>query len=180
MEKLIQLMLKNLTIRGASNKTQEAYIRIVKKFCEYFSTLPDELSTKHVKDYLFYLISEEKRSPHTIGVTLAAFKFLYIECLERPEVMLSIPNIKQDKKLPVVLNPEEIRSIIDAADNLKHKALLATIYSAGLRTTEAARLRVQNIDSNRMQIRVHNSKGAKDRYTILSDTALKILRQYWK
>lgn len=180
MEKLIELMLKNLTLRGASGKTREAYIRVVKKFCEYFSALPDELSTKHVKDYLFYLINEEKRSPRTIGVTLAAFKFLYIECLERPEVMVPIPNIKQDKKLPVVLNPEEIQAIIDAADNLKHKALLVTIYSAGLRTTEAAQLRVQDIDSKRMQIRVHNSKGAKDRYTILSETALEILRKYWK
>ena len=78
------------------------------------------------------------------------------------------------------MNPKEIEAIIDAADNLKHKALLATIYSSGLRTTEAAQLRVQDIDSSRMQIRVHNSKGAKDRYTILSEIGLKILRQYWK
>ena len=180
MEKLIQLMLKNIKLRGFSKKTQDAYIRTAKEFCNYFSTLPYELDSSHVKDFLFHLINEKKRSARTLGVTRAALKFLFKECLARPDVMESVPSMKKEKKLPVVLNPKEVEAILDAADNLKHKALLATIYSAGLRTAEASRLRIQDIDSKRMQIRVHNSKGAKDRYTILSETALKYLREYWK
>jgi len=180
MEELIQLMLKNIKLRGLSKNTQKIYIRIAKEFCNHFSASPRELDTNHVKDYLFYLINEKKIASKTIGLTRAALKFLYKDCLSRPEIMESVPSIKKEKKLPVILNPKEIEAIIDSACNMKHKALLATIYSAGLRTSEAAQLKVQDIDSSRMQIRVNNSKGAKDRYTILSQTALKYLREYWK
>ncbi len=180
MKNVSERMLKNLELKGASAKTKEAYLRIIKKFSDYFMESPENLGTEEIKRYLLYLINEKKQASSTIQVAHAALTFLFKNTLEKSWEMDSIPRIKSEKKLPTVLSPREISAILDTTENTKHKALLSVIYSSGLRVSEAANLRISDIDSQRMQIRVVNSKGAKDRYTILSDAALVLLREYWK
>ena len=122
----------------------------------------------------------KKRAIRTLDVAYAALKFLYNTVLEKPWELIPVPRVKTEQKLPVVLSIEEINKLFSVIENIKHKALLSIVYSAGLRATEAAQLKVTDIDSKRMQIRIENSKGAKDRYTILSEKTLYILREYWR
>ena len=129
--------------------------------------------------YLLHLIRDKHQAPQTLDVAYSALKFLYHTVLNRPLDISPVPRSKQSQKLPVVLSTEEITKLFSCIKKIRHKALLTLIYSAGLRTSEAANLKVSDIDSKRMQIRIQNSKGAKDRYTILSETALLTLREYY-
>jgi len=180
MDNLFNNMQEYLELRGLSENTQRSYLRILRQFSEHFNNSPAKLGTNEIKKYLLYLLREEKRSSSTIGVVYAAIKFFYSIVLKRPWVIIEIPHMKKEKKLPIVLNREEINAIINAPTNLKHKAILTLLYSAGLRVSEVGNLKIEDIDSSRMQIRVQNTKGKKERYTILSKNALQILRQYWK
>ena len=180
MDNVLKNMQEYLELRGLSDNTQSAYLRIVRKFSEFFNNSPEKLGAKEIKKYLLHLLRNQKQSSSTIGVTYAALKFFYTIVLRRPWVIIEIPHMKKEKKLPVILNREEINAIIDAPTNIKHKAILTLLYSSGLRASEVGRLKIEDIDSSRMQIRVQNTKGKKERYTILSKEALKTLRQYWK
>ncbi len=170
---------KNMDIKGFSPRTKKIYLREIGKFIEYFRKSPEKISTDEIKDYLHFLITEKKSSSSVVRQAYSAIKFLYVSVLEGKWEFSNIPRMKQEKRLPVILDISEVLSIVEATSNIKHRAILAVIYSSGLRVSEAANLKITDIDSKRMQIRIEQAKGAKDRYTLLSVFALDLLRKYW-
>ena len=180
MDTVFKKIKENCELRNLSENTQRSYQFVVRQFSEYFNTSPEKLGTLEIKEYLLHLINGKKYSTQTLDVHYSALKFFYNSVLARPWEIFPVPRVKRKKKLPVVLSTEEVTKLLSKINNIKHKALFTVIYSAGLRTSEAAHLKISDIDSLRMQIRIENSKGAKDRYTILSEKTLLILREYWK
>lgn len=180
MDAIINRVQENCELRNLSENTIRSYVHIIRQFSEHFNTSLEALGTEEIREYLLHLKRDKKYTTQTQDVVYSALKFLYQSVLNRPWEIAPVPRAKQAVKLPVVLSAEEITALLSAIKNIRHKALLSLIYSAGLRTSEAAHLKVSDIDSARMQIRIQHSKGAKDRYTILSETALQLLRDYWK
>lgn len=178
MTPLREEMTRDLELKGFSPKTKYAYINFVKNFANYYGTSPDQLGAEEIKQYLHYLITEKQVSQSVINYS--ALKFFYGVTLQRNWDGLQIPRTKSPKRLPVVLASSEITSLFKTVDNLKHLAILTTTYSAGLRVSETANLRLMDIDSQRMQLRIQQGKGKKDRCTILGVENLHILRSYWK
>ncbi len=179
MSKLREQMIIEMDLRGFSQKTKVAYIRHIEKFTRYFKKSPEKLGEAEIKTYLHYLLIQKNMSQSYNSIAYSALKFLYANTLKQDWNQFRIPRSKKAKRLPVVLSREEVKKIFDATNNLKHKAIFMTIYAAGLRVSEAANLKISDIDSNRMQLRIQGGKGRKDRYTLLSATNLNILRQYW-
>jgi len=179
MSTLREQMKGDLELRGLSPHTQESYLRHVSLFSRHFNRSPRHLGEREVKDYLLYLIREKRSSSGTVTQCYCALKFFYERTLKRKWVIEGIPRIKRERNLPVVLDREEVESLFSVTKNIKHRAILMLIYSSGLRLTEAAHLKVSDIDSKRMVLRIRQGKGNKDRYTILSKVALEILREYW-
>jgi site-specific recombinase XerD len=138
------------------------------------------LGDPEIREYLHHLIQEKKACQSSISQAYSALKFFYETTLKRDWNGFRIPRVKMGKKLPVVLSLQEIQAIFSAVGNLKHRAVLMTIYSAGLRLSEVVHLKVSDVDSQRMTIRVQQGKGQKDRYTLLGQRTLDILRDYWK
>ena len=181
MDTIFTRIKENCELRNLSENTQISYRRIARQYFDFYNGIsPDELGTEEIRMYLLHLIRDKHQATQTLDVAYSALKFLYHTVLNRPLDISPVPRSKQSQKLPVVLSTEEITALFSCIKKIKHKALLTIIYSAGLRTSEAANLKVSDIDSKRMQIRIQNSKGAKDRYTILSETALLTLREYYK
>jgi site-specific recombinase XerD len=179
MGKLKEKKQKNMDIKGYSPRTKKLYLKEIEKFVGYYCKSPEEISTEEIKDYLHYIITEKKCSSSVLHQAYSAIKFLYVTVLGGKWGFSNIPRMKQEKRLPVILDTSEVLSLVHATSNIKHRAILTVIYSSGLRVSEAAKLKITDIDSKRMQIRVEQAKGSKDRYTILSDFALDILRKYW-
>lgn len=173
-------MIMDLQLKGFSEQTQKAYISHVKTYAKYFGQSPEKLGTNEIKQYLHYLIMERKLSKSYINTTYSALKFFYTVTLDREWEMKQIPRVKREKKLPTVLSKIEVKKLFDVTTNLKHKAILMTVYGGGLRVSEVANLKPGDIDSANMQIHIRLGKGNKDRYTILSKVNLRILREYWK
>jgi len=180
MANIINQMKINLQLRGYSPKTQEAYIGYIKRFSNYYDKPFEELGTKEIRRYLYYIQIIKKYSDSYINQNYSALKFLYKTVLHQEWSVEKYPRLRKNKKLPVVLSKSEVKDIFSAITNFKHKTILTTIYSAGLRISEAANLTIEDIDSKNMQIRVKQGKGKKDRYTILSKSNLQILREYWR
>jgi len=180
MSVLKENMTMDLQLKGFSEKTQKAYISHVKAYAKHFGQSPDKLGINEIKQYLHYLIMERKLSKSYINITYSALKFFYTVTLGREWEMKQIPRVKRDKKLPTVLSKGEVKKLFDATTNLKHKAILMTVYGGGLRVSEVVNLKPGDIDSENMQIHIRLGKGNKDRYTILSKVNLMILREYWK
>ncbi|MBF8984901.1 site-specific integrase [Lutibacter sp. B2] len=180
MSTLREKMSMDLQLKNYSPKTQQAYIRYVKRYSEYFHQSPDQLGTDEIRAYLHYLIINKKVSSSYINSVYSALKFFYQITLKREWDIKEIPRMKKHKKLPVVLSTSEVKQIFEATTNLKYRAIFMTIYAAGLRISEASNLKISDIDSKNMQIRVIQGKGKKDRYTLLSIENLKVLREYFK
>lgn len=180
MGKLRDQMLADLQLRGATTRTQETYLREVSNLAKYFNRSPEELGEDELKEYMLYLMKERHLSDGTYRFYVAALKFLYRTTLKREWVVEKIKCPKRKRKLPVVLDLSEVESLFSVTKNLKHKAMLMITYSSGLRVSETARLKMTDIDSKRMTVRIRQGKGGNDRYSILSQTALEQLRQYWK
>ena len=180
MGKLRDQMLVDLQLRGATPRTQKTYLREVSNFAKYFNRSPKELGEGELKEYMLYLMKERHLSDGTFRFYVAALKFLYRTTLKREWVVEKIKCPKRKRKLPVVLDISEVESLFSVTTNLKHKAILMITYSSGLRVSETARLKMTDIDSKRMMVRVRQGKGGNDRYSILSQTALEHLRQYWR
>jgi site-specific recombinase XerD len=180
MATLKEQMLRDLQLRGLSLRTQEAYLQKVRDFARYFKKSPADVTEEEIKVYLQYLLKERRVSESTYRQVYGALKFLYQTTLKRAVTFEKIPSLKSRRKLPVVLDRTEVEALFTVTQNLKHKAILMLIYSAGLRLSEAAHLKIADIDSKRMMIRVQQGKGGNDRYTILSAVALESLRQYWR
>lgn len=180
MSMLREQMKGDLELKGLSPNTQDAYLRHVSLLSRYYNKSPRHLGEKEIKDYLLYLVREKKSSTSTVTQCYSALKFFYERTLKRKWIMEKIPRKKSQRKLPIVLDREEVESLFTVTKNLKHRAILMLVYSSGLRLMEAAHLKVSDIDSKRMVLRIRQSKGNKDRYTILSKVALEALRGYWK
>ncbi len=180
MSTLREKMQADLQLRGFSPKTQNIYLREVSNLAKYFGKAPEDVTEEQLKEYLVSLLEDRKLSAGTYKYYVAGIKFLYRTTLNRGEVVEKIKYPKARIKLPVVLDLAEVKRLLSVIENLKHRALLTITYSAGLRVSEAARLKVTDIDSKRMMVRVQQGKGYKDRYSILSKTALECLRQYWR
>jgi integrase/recombinase XerD len=180
MGKLRDQMEMDMKLRRLSPRTIATYLVCMKNVALYFCKSPAKLSDEEIRDYLYYLIEERKASQARISQCYSALKFFFEHTLQRSWNHQRIPRSKQRKKLPGVLSRQEVESIFLATENLKHRAILMTIYSAGLRISEATRLKVSDIDSERMTIRVSEGKGLKDRYTLLGERNLELLRLYYK
>ena len=151
----------------------------MQKYVRYYGKSPDKLGKVEIEKYLYFLL-QSKTSSSGMAQAYSAIKFFYSDCLERAWELDKIPRPKIEKRLPVVLSQEEIKSIFQHVVNTKYKIALMLIYSAGLRLSEALHLRLTDIDSKRMEIRVEQGKGKKDRYTLLSNLILNKLREYYK
>lgn len=178
MSPLRQRMLDDMQIRNFAPTTQKVYIDSVARFATHFWKSPELLNQDHVRSYLVYLSHGKSKS--SVRNACAALRFLYTQTLDKEWKILRQPFPKSQKKLPVVLSLSEVASFFDALEHVKYRAILMTVYAAGLRSSEVVNLKVTDIDSQRMQIRVRNGKGGKDRNVMLSPTLLTCLREYWK
>ena len=172
-------MIEDMTIRRFAPRTQEGYIRAVKGFSAFFGASPDTASFEDLRRYQLHLVSSGVGVP-TINHTLTALRFLFMVTLRKPDVVVYLPFVQEPRRLPVVLSPEEVARLLGAAPGLKYQAALSVAYGAGLRASEIISLKVTDIDSARMVIRVEQGKGGKDRYVMLSPHLLGLLRTWWK
>jgi len=179
MTPLRKRMIEALELRGSSPKTVKLYVDCVVRFARHFNKSPERLGAEDVRQYLLYLVHERKVAWSTYKQALSALRFLYRWVLERGEVVQDIRAPRPERRLPVVLSFAEVHRFFAAITSFKHRTLLMLAYAAGLRVSEAARLQVADIDSERMVIRVVQGKRKKDRYTILSPLMLEMLRHYW-
>jgi len=170
---------REMVSRKYSPKTIKAYTHYNKDFLEFISKGTDNIREEDIKDFLFHLVEEKKVATSTLNSAINALKFYYGTILKK-NFAYEVKRPRKDKKLPVVLSKEEVAKILSAVDNIKHKAILMLVYSAGLRVSEVVKLKPEDIDSKRNLIRVKGAKGRKDRYTLLSDVALNTLREYWR
>lgn len=180
MTALRQRMIEDLQIRNYSERTVDIYVRCVALFAKHFGRSPDQLGPEQIRAYQNFLIQTKKASWSYFNQTVCALRFLYRVSLGHPELIEHIPFPKQERKLPVILSVEELGAFFRTVRNLKHRTFLKTLYATGLRLSEALNLRLEDIDSQRMTIRVRQGKGRKDRYVDLSPALLKVLREYWQ
>lgn len=178
---LFAVLREELRLRNYSHKTFKAYRSCLRSFIAYFSPQhPRDLTIDQIRKYLYHLIETERLAPATVNQAYNAIRFLFVELYHKPFTIREIPRPHRGRTLPHVLSQEEVLRIFSCVDNLKHKTLLMLIYSAGLRVGESVHLKITDIDGGRKLIHIHAGKGKKDRYTLLSDTALEMLREYFK
>ena len=180
MSKDTDKMKMDLELAGYSPKTIKSYLMHVNHFSNHFAKPLDSLKIKEIREYLHYLITIKQVSNSYVNCAYSALKFYFQTTLNRFWDIHKIPRAKKVKKLPSVLSMSDIKKIFDVTTNLKHKAILMTTYSAGLRVSEVANLKISDIDSSSMQIFINQGKGNKDRYSLLSQANLSILRKYFK
>jgi len=178
MTKLGEQMIQEMTLRGLAPSTQRTYLQAVSQLAQHYGKSPDRISNPDIKAYLFHLHRNQKRSIRTCNVKSAALRFLYHRTLGRPRPDFDIPIARTPKKLPHVLSRDEIARLLSCTRFLKHRVLFLIAYSTGLRVSEIVKLRITDIDSDRMVIRVEHGKGAKDRLALLSPRLLEELRRH--
>jgi site-specific recombinase XerD len=179
MGKLHEQMKADLTLKGYSEHTHEAYLRYLRGFAKHHMRSPAEMGEEEIRAFLLHLVQEQKADPYLQKAYISALKFFYRITLGRPEVVANIPNPKLPKRMPVVLSMGEVLAIFEAIRYIKHKAMIATTYGAGLRISEVCSLRKSDVDSQRMRILIHG-KGKKERYCLLSPMILELLREYYR
>jgi site-specific recombinase XerD len=173
-------MTEDMQVRNLALNTQTSYVRQVSLFARHFDKSPEQLGPEDIRTYQVYLTNEKKLAPGSVLIAVAALRFLYKVSLKKDWTFEDvIPAPKKPQKLPVVLSPEEVLQFLSCVGNTKHRAILTTCYAAGLRISEAIRLKPTDIDSQRMVIRVDQGKGQKDRYVMPSARLLEILRGWW-
>jgi site-specific recombinase XerD len=177
---LRKMMLEELQRRNYSEITTRKYLQYVTAFARHFGKSPDQLGPNELRSYQAYLLQERKVTPGTAVNCVAALRFLFIKTLKRHQFREFLPYPKDRRRLPTVLSPEEVSRLINAAGTLFRRTLLMTLYGTGMRRSELAHLKVGDIDSQRMIIRVVAGKGGKDRDLPLSPTLLETLREYWR
>jgi site-specific recombinase XerD len=180
MEELRRRMEMDMDLRGFAVRTKQNYLSHVSRFKRHFDCPLETMGEEEIRTYLHYLIAGRGLSQAYINQAYSALKFLYETTLGRTWDINRIPRSKQHRKLPLVLSQEQVRAILSAAPSLKYYAIFTTIYSAGLRTDEAAHLKITDIHSEPMSIRVNQGKGDKDRFTLLAERTLLVLRDYWR
>jgi site-specific recombinase XerD len=179
MSPLRRRMIEDMTIRKLAAKTQHDYLQRVKNFTAYLGRSPDTASSEDVRRYQLHLTASGVGVP-TVNQTVSTLRFFFKVTLGRPDLVERTTFVREPRKLPVVLSPEEVVRLLDAAPGLKYKAALSVAYGAGLRVSEVVALKVSDIDSKRMVIRIEQGKGRKDRYVMLSAHLLELLRAWYK
>jgi len=180
MTPLRQRFIEDMQLRGLAPTTQRSYVHYVAEYAKYYNTSPEYLDLEAVRQYQLFLANEKKLSAQSINTFITSVQFLYLVTLEMPWGKASFPRMKTPYSQPTVLSREEVMQFFRYVTGLKHRAALMTCYGAGLRIGEAVALKVSDIDSSRMLIRVQQGKGQKDRYTILSPRLLGLLRVYFR
>ena len=176
---LRQRMIEDMRMRKLEPRTQEGYIRAVRKLTGYLKRSPDTATVEELRNFQLHLV-DAGTSPITLNATLTGLKFFFDITLGRGELMARMQPVKLPRTVPVVLSMQEAAALIAAARNIKHQAALSVAYGAGLRASEVCRLKVGDVDSQRMALRVEQGKGAKDRYAMLSPVVLQRLRAWWR
>jgi integrase/recombinase XerD len=179
MTRLRKMMLEELERRNYSQHTTRYYIRTVEDFARHFNRPPDRLGLRHIREYQAELFQKRKVSAGTVANRLAALRFFYIKTLKKAWSIAETPYPKKTHRLPTILSQEEVARLIDAAGTTFHRTLLITLYATGLRCAELTRLKVSDVDSKRMVIRVQGGKWRKDRDVMLSPKLLEELRKHW-
>src|SRR5215470_1995208 len=179
MSPLRRRMIEDMTIRKLAPKTQQGYIRTIKDLAAFLGRSPDTASQEEVRHFQLHLAENGAQAP-ILNHTVSALRFFFRVTLRRPDIIEHTTFIREPRKLPVVLSPEEVARLLNAAPELKYKAALSVAYGAGLRASEVVSLKVSDIDSKRMLIRVEQGKGHKDRNVMLSPSLLNLLRTWWK
>ncbi len=176
---LRQRMIDDMTLRKLCPKTQAGYLRAVIKFTLFFGRSPDLASPEDLRTFQLQQV-EQGVSSTTINATITGLRFFFDVTLERPSALKRMSRVRQPQKLPQVLSVEEVERLLAGASNPKHRAALAVAYGAGLRASEVVHLKIADIDSERMIVRVVQGKGRRDRYAMLSPSLLEILRDWWR
>ena len=171
---------RDLQIRGFSPNTVNQYMYCVRNLVKHFMRPPDELTVDDINDFQLHLTKERKVAWGTFNIYVFAMRFFFLQTLKKDWDITAIPYQKTGRKLPEIFSGSELNALFKAVANIKHRAILMTTYSAGLRVSEVVHLLVSDIDSQRKVIRVDQGKGRKDRYVPLSEALLPVLRQYWK
>ena len=180
MTNLRKRMLEELQRRNYSAETIRAYLFAVKDFAAYFKKRPDQLGQEHLRQYQLHLLNDRKLTVETIVGRVAALRFFFVRVLRRPYCEIDLVYPKRPERLPVILSEEEVVRLIESASTSYHRVILMTLYGTGLRREELCRLKVTDVDSQRMVIHVRQGKGNRDRDLPLSPRLLEVLRAYWK
>jgi integrase/recombinase XerD len=180
MTDLRKRMLEELQRRNYSPTTIRYYLRVVENFARYFGKRPDRLTQDQIREYQVFLLQERKLQASTVGLHIAALRFFFVKTLRRPYLQLDLPSPKRPKRLPTVLSQDEVARLIESANNLLDYAMLMTLYATGVRRAELSRLKVEDIDSQRMIVHIRQGKGNRDRDVPLTPKLLKTLREYWQ
>ena len=179
MTQLLNKYQRDLALRGFAERTCEHYTANVRQFLAHYHLPVEELDSEKIKDYLYHLVSSQA-SDSKIRQAHGSLKYLFTQTLNRPWEIDSIPQRKKKRKLPSVLTVNEVFLLLDNCANLKHKAMLMTAYSAGLRVSEVVKLQLGDICRDKKRLLIRQAKGHRDRYTVLSDYCLKVLEEYWR
>ena len=179
MTPLREKMIEEMQLRRFSSNTQESYVRSVSGLASHYHKSPDQINSSQLKNYCLFLTNKRNLSWSSINTITAGIRFFYAETLDRKNMSLSIPPRKTPRRLPEIFSRGELLALFSSTANLKHRLVLMTAYGCGLRISEVTNLKVGDIDSNRMMVRIEGGKGNKDRYTILSPRLLTELRSYW-
>ena len=180
MTHLRKIMLEELQYRNYSDDTIRHYLQVVEEFARHFGKSPDKLGLDHLRAYQAYLLKQRKLAVGSVVNHVAVLRFLYVRTLKRPEFREFLPYPRERQRLPGILSKEEVARLINASRNLFRRTLLMVLYGTGMRRAEVARLKIGDIDSQRMIIRVVEGKGGKDRDLPLSPALLETLRAYWR
>jgi len=180
MTELRRRMVRDMTVRGFARRTQESYVGAVRRLARHYRRSPDELTADEVQTYLASMIDVQGLSWSTCALAANAFRFLYHVTLGLKEVDFVVPQPRQAKRLPEILSIEEVGRLLACVAFPKHRLIFETIYACGLRVGEAVRLKVSDIDRDRMTVRIEQGKGNKDRYVPLSRRLLERLQEHWK
>lgn len=178
--KIPRVYIQKLILKGYAENTQRNYCAAFLKFIKHFnSTSLKAINENDVRNYLEHLITVEKASTSKVNIALNSIKFYYETVLDLPRLFIKIERPRKSKKLPKVLSKDEIQDLLLYTNNIKHKSIISLLYSSGLRRSEVINLKIVDIDSKRMLIKVCGAKGFKDRFTVLTPTMLQLLRTYY-
>jgi integrase/recombinase XerD len=179
MKDYFEQSIRSLQLAGMSERTQEAYTRAVRKLVDFYQKTPDQISEPELEDYFLHRRNVDKWSSATLRIAYSGIKFFFINVLKRDWHIFTYLRSKKDRKLPCILEQEEVFRILCCVKTFHNYACLSTIYACGLRISEALAIQVSDIDGKRMMLHVHRGKGAKDRYVPLPHATYQLLRRYW-
>ena len=180
MTPLRQRMIQDMQLRNLASETQRAYLHYILGLARFYQTSPDQLSLEEIREYQLYLVNERRLSPESVNQFVSAAKFLYNITLETPWPDGALPRCRVPRHVPVVLSATEVDEFFQHVSTIRYRAALMTAYGASLRVSEVVALKLGDIDSKRMLIRVRQGKGHKDRYAMLSPRLLVMLRCWWR